>query len=474
MSGRWWVCGVMVLASVACTLGPDYQRPVLELPKEHRGVEVPAGEAADLADTAWWELFGDPVLDELIQTALHQNRDLLIAAARVEEIRARFRVTHSNRLPAIGAAFNADREKESGDTSSSTDPVNTFALEVGVRWEADLWGRLRRGDEAARADLLSTEEARRGVILSLVADVARAYFELRDIDQRLSMAEATVGSRSYSLEIAELRFEGGLTSQLEVRQAETELAKAEVLVPELEQARAEKEHELSLLLGSSPGGIMRGNELGLQNVPPEVPAGLPSELLERRPDIRGAEQDLVAANADVGVAVAGLYPRLALTATAGSESNDLDRVLASGTGIWELAAGLTAPLWQGGRLRADVAAARARFEQQVLTYDQTILVALGEVADALAATRSTKSALLSQERLELASRQYLELASLQYANGVVAYLDVLDAQRQLFSAELDLSTATRNRLLAVVELYRALGGGWSVAEERAQIAEEPS
>ena len=462
MSGRKWFTMLLLGLLPGCTVGPDYQRPELELPEAHRGAEITAEEGARLVDVAWWELFGDSVLDELIEKALAENRDLQIATARIEEARARFGVTHAARLPQVGALADIYRDREAGDTTAE----DNFELSATVAWEVDLWGRLRRADEAARADMLATMEARRGVVLTLVADVARVYFELRDLDRRMRITLGTIATRRDALEIAELRFEGGLTSQLEVRQAETELAGAESLLPDLRQQQVERENELSMLLGRSPGDISRGKELAEQSVPPEIPAGLPSELLERRPDIRGAEQALVAANADVGAAVARLYPRFSLSATGGSESNELGDVLASGTGIWELAANLTAPLWQGGRLRSDVEVARARFDQAVLEYDQTILQALREVADALSATGNTRHSLESQERLELASRQYLELASLQYDNGVVSYLDVLDAQRQLFGAELDLSTATRDQLLSVVALYRALGGGWAVAEER--------
>lgn len=462
MSGRRLFVMAMLGVVSACTLGPDYQRPDTVLPEVHRGSGIPPEEGTEIVDSAWWELFGDSALDELIDSALEENRNLQIATARIQEARSRFRVTHANRLPQVGALADVYREREAGEPTA----VDNFELSATVAWEVDLWGRLRRADEGARADLLATVEARRGVVLTLVADVARVYFELRDLDRRLGITLGTVATRRHALEIAELRFEGGLTSQLEVRQAETELAGAEALAPEIKQRLVEKENELSLLLGRSPGDVVRGKELGGQTVPPEIPPGLPSELLERRPDIRGAEQALVAANADVGVAVASLYPRFSLSATGGGESHELGDVLASGTGIWELAANLTAPLWQGGRLRAEVDVARARFDQAVLEYDQAILEALREVADALAATGNTRYSLESQVRLEIASRQYLELASLQYDNGVVPYLDVLDAQRQLFGAELDLSVATRDRLLSVVELYRALGGGWSAAEER--------
>lgn len=460
MKVRILVALILAMSFLACTLGPDYQRPEIAIPEAYRGVEISTEEASDLAEVAWWRLFGDPVLDALIESALEENRDLLIATARIEEARARFRVTHADRLPQVGLTAEALREKEVGDG-----PESTFNVSAVISWEADLWGRLRRADEAARARALMSVETRRGVVLSLVADVSRAYFELRNLDRRMAITLGTVATRRDALEIAQLRFEGGLTSQLEVRQAETELAGAEFLVPRLYQQQVEKENELCLLLGRSPGDVDRGVELEGLAVPPRVPVGLPSELLRRRPDIRASEQQLIAANAEVGIATAGLYPQLSLSGFGGTESNELDQLVSSGSGIWELVANLTAPLWQGGRLRADVEASKARFDQAALEYDHTILQAFREVADALSAVETARDGLAAQQRLELASRQYLELASLQYNNGVVAYLDVLDAQRQLFSSELELSNATRDRLLAVVQLYRALGGGWATVEE---------
>jgi multidrug efflux system outer membrane protein len=442
----------------------------MTLPDTHRGSEISPQEAAELAELEWWTVFGDPVLEELITTALRENRDLLIATARIEEARARARVARGERYPVIGIDGEALRELDSGDESSA----DTFTLTATAAWDTDLWGRLRRADEAARARLLEAIEIRRGVILSLVGDVSRAYFELRDLDRRLAVTLGTVSTRRDALEIAILRFEGGLTSQLEVRQAETELAAAEALAPVLALLRAEKENEISLLLGRFPGKILRGKDLEEQVIPPEVPPGLPSELLQRRPDVRAAEQQLIAANAEVGIAVANLYPQLVLSGFGGSESEELGSLLSSGTGIWELVANLTAPIWQGGRLRAGVEASRARFEQAVLAYEESILQACGEVSNGLVSVRASQESLESTLRLELAARQYLELANLQYANGVVAYLDVLDAQRQLFSAELDLSEETRNRLISVVDLYLALGGGWQAAETVADLQPPPT
>lgn len=460
---------LIVLLLSSCTLGPDYERPEVALPEAHRGSDITQQEAAEMAELDWWNLFDDPVLEELITTALDENRDLLIATARIEEARAVARVARGERYPTIGIDGEALRELEVGDESAA----DTFTLTATVAWDTDLWGRLRRANEAARARLLETVETRRGVILSLVGDVSRSYFELRDLDRRLAVTLGTISTRRDALEIAILRFEGGLTSQLEVRQAETELASAEALAPSLALLRAEKENEISLLLGRFPGEIVRGKDLEDQVIPPDVPSGLPSELLQRRPDVRAAEQQLIAANAEVGVAVANLYPQLVLSGFGGSESDELGSLLSSGTGIWELVANLTAPIWQGGRLRAGVDASRARFEQAVLAYDESILQACGEVSNGLFSVRASQESLESTQRLELAARQYLELANLQYANGVVAYLDVLDAQRQLFSAELDLSEQTRDRLISVVDLYLALGGGWQAAETIVDLEHPP-
>lgn len=466
--------GLALLLGVACTMGPDYERPDLTISQSYRtaspsaSAEANPTSASDVEETesleelAWWELFGDEVLTELVETALAESKDVRIAAARVEEARARFRAVRGAEMPQVGVDAGASRSQSSGQKSPGAEPVDDYELVGSVFWEIDLWGRLRRATEAARASLLASEEARNGVRLTLEAEVARAYFELRDLDKRLEITFSTVTSRRESLEIARLRFEGGLTSELEVRQAETELAAAEVLVPDLEQQRFEKENELSVLLGRDPGPIARGLDLTGEPLLPSIPAGLPSELLERRPDLRQTEQELIAANAEVGIAIASLYPRLSLSGAGGVASNELDELLDSGAGIWDLAANLAAPIFQGGRLRADVAASRARFEQAVLIYEQRVQQALREVADALSAVDTTDRALAAQGRLVLASQQYLELARLQYANGIKSYLDTLDAQRGLFSAQLGLSTTTRDRLLSVVDVYRTLGGGWAV------------
>jgi len=465
--------GVALLVGAACTMGPDYERPDLTVPEGYRkplpseSVEANPtsggeGEVDSLAELAWWELFGDPALTELVEVALEENKDVRIAAARVEEARARFRSVRGAGRPQVGVDVGAGRSQSSRQKSPGAEPADDYKLVGSVFWEIDLWGRLRRATEAARASLLASEEARNGIRLTLEADVARTYFELRDLDSRLEITLGTVTSRRESLEIARLRFEGGLTAQLEVRQAETELAAAEALVPGLEQQRFEKENELSILLGRDPGPVARGLDLTGEPVPPSIPAGLPSELLERRPDLRRTEQELIAANAEVGIAIASLYPRLSLSGAGGVASNELGELLDSGAGIWDLAANLAAPIFQGGRLRADVAASRARFEQAVLIYEQRVQQALREVADALSAVDNTGRALAAQERLAIASQQYLELARLQYANGIKSYLDTLDAQRGLFSAQLGVSTTTRDRLLAVVDAYLALGGGWAV------------
>jgi multidrug efflux system outer membrane protein len=461
---------VMALLAASCTLGPDYTRPESALPSayDNGAADAPTSELVDLP---WWQGFGDPVLVDLVTMALAGNHDLRVATSRIAEARALARVSRADRQPQVGVGVSGEREQDSADTNANPGLSNTFDATVDVSWEADLFGRLRRADEAALARLVASEESRRGILLALVGDVARTYFELRDLDHQLAIATSTVSTRRQSLHIAELRFEGGLTSQVEVRQAETQLAQAEVLVPRLRQQRLAKESELAVLVGnvdfSLPTDAAAGSSAG---EPPIVPAGLPSELLERRPDIRRAERDLEAANAEVGVAIASLYPRLSLTASAGSESDELEDLLGSGTGMWVLAANLTAPIWSGGRLRATLEATRERFEQAVLAYDRAVLEAFREVHDALGAQRHVAEELAGQERLERAAGEYLRLANLQYANGVVNYLDVLDAQRQFLDAQLTLSTARRDRRVAAVTLYRVLGGGWAAAE--AELVEE--
>lgn len=455
----------VLLAAVlsGCALGPDYQRPEIAVPESHRGLEGPAAEAS-LADLAWWEAAQDPVLSKLVAEALERNRDLAIAAARVEEYRALSGVDPL--WPTVNAGTGATRSRSSGSLVEGIggDTRNALDVSAAVSWEIDLWGRLRRTNEASAARYLATEEARRGVFLSLVSDVATAYFQLRALDMQLETAMRTLGSRKSSFDLIEKRLLGGVGNKLESSQSASAVARTEAAIPELEQAVFAQENLLSLLLGRPPGPIERGSPVG--EIPlVEVPAGLPSALLERRPDVRQAEQALRAANAEVGIAEASLFPKLSLTGAVGVQSGDLSDLLKSGSLAWNAGAGLLAPVFQGGRLRRNLEASKARWEQARLAYEKTALAAFGDVATSLHAIRATARIVAAQQRNVAALLDAERIALLRFDGGVSPYLEVLDAQRELFSGELAWAQALRDQRAAIVRLYRALGGGWNRPEK---------
>lgn len=456
----------LVLAGAAlsaCTSGPDYRRPEVAVPASHRGLEGPASEAS-LADTPWWDLVaGDEVLKGLVVEAIGKNHDLRVATARVEEYRALAGIARADLFPSVAAEASASRQKQPVTGLPYVPTYDSFGLGAGASWEVDLWGRIRRSNEAARAQLLATTEARRGVWLSLVTGVVQSYLELRELDLELEIAKRTLGSRKASLDLVTKRLRGGISNRLEASQAESAHAQTEAVIPQLEQGIFAKENQLSLLLGRLPGATPRGRTL-VELAPPEVPAGLPSALLERRPDVRQAEQVLAAANAQVGVAESLLFPQLSLTGALGFGSPELSDLLKSGSFVWNVGAGLTAPLFQGGKLRRNVEAAKARWEQAKAQYEKAALAAFGDVANALEAFRRAKESRAAQKRNVAALKAAESSALLRYDGGVSSYLEVLDAQRQLFSGEISLAQVTRDEHLAVVSLYKALGGGWSSAE----------
>ena len=444
------------------TMGPDYKRPELVALENHRGVEGPSAEAS-LADLGWWEAAKDPVLIKLVTEALEKNQDLKIAAARVEEYRAYAGI---NPLwPTINAGASAARGRTSEAIQTVPGGQTTSYMDVGaaVSWEIDLWGRLRRTNEAAAAQYLATEEGRRGVYLTLVAEVATAYFQLRSLDMQLETAVRTLGSRKYSFDLTEKRLLGGVGNKLEASQSASAVAQTEAAIPDLEQAIFAQENLLSFLLGRGPGPIERGRALG--DIPlVAVPAGLPSALLERRPDVRQAEQVLRAANAEVGIAHASLFPQLSLTGALGFQSGDLSDLLKSGSFAWNVGAGLLAPIFQGGRLRRNLDAARARWDQARLAYEKAALAAFGDVATSLNAIQATARIVEAQRRSVDALREAEKTALSRFDGGVSPYFEVLDAQRELFSGELAYAQSLRDQRVAIVRLYRALGGGWNSPE----------
>jgi multidrug efflux system outer membrane protein len=445
--------------------GPDYQRPAVPVPPQHRAAESPISgqEAASLADMQWFALFQDERLQELIQTALENNYDVRVAAARVLEAAAQLGVTRSFLLPTVEGAATVARERISEERflAPPTSPEgNTFLLGLGLTWEVDIWGRIRRQTEAARAELLASEWAQRAVLVTVISQVASAYFTLRALDSELEIAQRTLASRQQSLRLTQLRLEQGVATQLEVRQAETLLYTAAATIPDVTRQMGQTENAIRLLLGQPPGDILRGQALTEQPVPPEIPAGLPAALLDRRPDIRASEEILVAANAQIGAAKALYFPRISITGLLGIESAQLADFVKASALTWRIGADALQPIFNYGRIRSINAATQARHLQFLAQYEQTIQTAFREVSDALIGYYQTREQRVQQELLVGALQDRAELANKRFFGGIDSYLQVLDAERELFDAELNLARLQRNELLNIVGLYRALGGGW--------------
>ncbi|HEY2092815.1 MAG TPA: efflux transporter outer membrane subunit [Thermoanaerobaculia bacterium] len=449
--------GIAILSLVifaGCTVGPNYQRPNVTIPDHYYG--APANAAAEVD---WTELFHDPVLKALVDEAVNNGFDARIAAARVEQARARYGIAGSQRYPNVGY----QGVYEYGHTSTFATPSDTtggiLVANVNVGWEADLWGRIRRLNEAARADYLATEEARRAVLLSLVSEVASAYFDLRELDAELEIAKRTTGTLQSTAELFRKRAEGGTASGLDTSRAEALLATESAQIPLLERAIVAKENQITFLLGRVPGPVQRGLALDQQPLPPSIPAGLPSALLLRRPDILQAEQELIAANANIGVAQAAFYPTLSLTGLLGGQSPELASLLGTGRN-WSISAGLLGPIFNGGRLRSQRQLAVAQFDEARVAYEREITLALGEVSTDLVASQKLGEAETQRTRAVESDREAVRLATLRYESGFSAYFEVLDAQEQLFTAETSAAQTRRDRLVALVDLYRALGGNW--------------
>jgi outer membrane protein, multidrug efflux system len=454
----------------ACKLGPDYARPPVVTPEKWRDMDA---ANASIANVPWWELFQDEQLRQLITTALEENRDLKIAVERIEEARALYGFSRSELYPSVdlnasGGALHFSQGSLMHTPEGAADENKTkglYALNVGMSWEVDFFGRIRRANEAARDELLGTEEARRAVAIALVSDVARAYVELRDLDRRLEISKRTLDSRREYLDLARERFEGGVTPEVDWRQAESEFFRVQAFVYEMEKLGVQKENELSLLLGHNPGGIPRGRSLDDQPIPPDVPAGLPAELLDRRPDVRVAEERLAAATARIGEAKAMLYPRISLTGAYGFASTDLGELLDGTSQSWNIFAGLLQPIFNAGRNKRRVEVRESQQRQAVYDYERTLLQALRDVEDSLVGLQKSGDQRDAQRKRVEAERKVLELAELRYRGGVAAYLEVLDAQRSLFNAELDETASITERVTSLIRLYKALGGGWPTAQE---------
>ena len=452
---------LIALVLAGCAVGPDYRRPLVDTPSAWR---VEEKQAKDLANTAWWEQFNDPVLNKLIETALKENYDLKIATARVEEYAGRYMVGRSGLFPQIYAAGGGGRERvtERGPSSVPTGTDNPATLYQGVftgAWEIDVWGRLRRLTEAARADLLSTEEGRRAVILTLISAVANSYVRLRDLDKELEISQNTAKSRAESYAIFKLRFEGGIVSVVELSQVKSEYELALSRIPFIRKNIAFQENALSVLLGRNPGPIPRGKTIDELTLP-AVPVGLPSDLLEQRPDIRQAEQDLTAANARIGAAKALYFPTISLTGAFGWASTDLSNLFSGPSQAWNWAGSFTAPIFTGGAITGNYQATQAVEQQVLFRYQQSIQTAFREVNDSLADQRLTREQLEAQKQQVEALNDYARVARLRYDEGYTSYLEVLDAERSLFNAELEYTQSQGVLFQALVNLYKAMGGGW--------------
>lgn len=454
----------------ACAMGPDYRRPKVDVPAVHRGA-VQAATIASLADLAWFELFRDEQLTALVEAALKDNFEARIAVERVLQARALYGITRSEQVPAVDgvAGVNAIRASRTGANALPGEIDSDVAyLEAGfsVGWELDVWGRVRRLSEAARARYLATEEARRGVITTLVADVAESYLALRALDLELEIARRTREVATDSLRLTKVRRTGGVASGLDLRQAEQLLFTASTQIASLEREVAHAENALSLLVGRLPGTVRRGAVLDALQAPPEIPAGLPSSLLERRPDIRQAEQELIAANADIGVIKAERFPRIALTGFLGGQSRALSDLLSAPARLATAGLGAAVPLFDRGRSRANVELAEAIQREALLHYERVVYTAFRDVADSLAAYEKTSQQRAEQQRLVDTLRASSRLSTARYRGGLDSYLPVLDAQRNLFVGELELARLHQRELSSIVRLYRALGGGWAGPERR--------
>ena len=451
-----------------CTVGPDYQRPPVTAPEQIHGQVGPA-EAASLADRAWWEIFDDESLKALIDEALRNSYDVRLAGWRVEEARAVAGISRSQRWPQVQAGAGWSRGRASELLTPGAQTESFYDVNLGVSWEIDLWGRIRRLDEAARAQYLATEEAQSGVLLSLVSDVATSYFQLRELDLELEIARRSAAAFQETYDLFNRRLEAGAASGLETASAGATLASTVAEIPDLERQILAAENRLAFLLGRNPGPIPRGNPLDDQLLPPEIPAGLPSDLLLRRPDLRAAEQQLVAANAEVGVAIANFFPRLSLTGAFGGIAPEVADLFGDGK-TWSIGGGLLTPVFQGRRLNEEHRAAVARWEQEKVRYEASVTNAFVEVSTALVAYQKLAEIEEEQARAVASYRQAVRLSNDRYLSGLADYLEVLEAQQQQLTAESSRARTRFDRLASLVQLYKALGGGWRLDGEEWQAA----
>ena len=455
-------CAALVFIS-GCVVGPNYKRPIVNAPPTFRGLtdaEAANPAPASLGDQKWWEVFQDQQLQQLMRTALQQNYDVRIAAARVLEAQAQLGITRANQFPSVSGGGSG-----TGTRNPATGPIPAYEFNYGrvtanAAWQLDFWGAYRRATEAARAQLLASEWARQEVIATLVANLASAYFQLRELDLELDITQNALASRKESLQLTQTLEEHGINSILDVRQAEQLVYTAATQIADQERRIEQQENLISILMGNNPAAIPRGIELTDQPHAPEVPAGLPSSLLERRPDIRQAEQQMIAANAQIGVARAAYFPQISLTAALGFQSSSLTNLFSGPSGLWSFSGSITQPIFTAGKLRSGVRLAEAQQQETVLAYQQTIQGAFRGVSDALVGYRKDQEFRAQQELLARSAQDAAQLSDQRYRSGTTSYLEVLTNQTNYFSAELGLAQARLNELLALVQIYQTLGGGW--------------
>jgi len=459
----FFMVGIMTSGLVGgCKVGPNYHRPVVQPPTAYRDLsqnpQIQA-QAASYADLPWWQVFQDPQLQELVRTALKQNYDLQLATERINEGRAQVAVTRSALFPQVQGNGNFSGGKESNFQTK----FNFLTLTTDAAFQLDFFGKLRRATEASRAQLLATEDARQTVILTLVSDVASDYFALLQLDLQLQITRNTVAAQEASVKLTKLRVDHGVATKLDVLQAQQVLDTANAQVPDLERQIAQEENAISILLGNYPQAVPRGRPLVEQPLPPEVPPGMPSTLVERRPDIREAEQVLVAANAEIGVAKAQFFPQISLTGSGGGafgRSSAFSGLMSSQLGIWSYGAQVSQPIFTGGALRGNLHVAESQHQQALIAYRQAIQHAFGDVSDALIGYQKFHEVRVRQEDTVADLQESVRLSNMRYKGGTTTYLEVLDGQRSLFSAELTLAQARGTEYQSLVQLYRALGGGW--------------
>jgi multidrug efflux system outer membrane protein len=454
---------LVTVLTCSCAVGPNYKKPTVNTPTVYRGLtpeEAANGDTKSFAEERWWDVFQDEQLKELIKTALQQNYDLRRAGARILQARAALGITRSNQFPTISADASALNERTARQLSVPPIETNTNRVGLDFNWELDFWGKFRRATEEARANLAASEWGRQEIARELVADVASAYFTLRALDLQLEITRRTLASRQDSLRLTRVLAEGGSTSLLDVRQAEQLVFTAGSEIPSLEQQIEQQENFISILLGNNPASVPRGRSLTDQPHVPTVPAGLTSSLLQRRPDIRQAEEQLIAANAQIGVARSQYFPQILLTANAGYQSSALTALFTGPAGFWTFGSTLAQPIFTAGRLRSNVRLAEAQEQEAVLSYKETIQGAFRDVSDGLIAYRKTQDFREQLQLLVNSAQDAARLSHMRYSGGVASYLEVLTNETNYFSAELSLVQAQLNELLALVQLYKGLGGGW--------------